>query len=77
MSPFFRPPGHQGNRRSSYSPSSFLEYCLWDYRWRASIGDQWKLVRKVRKLGVRVTITGGNGHFAGIGFNKLVKRLAS
>ena len=35
----------------------------------------WKLIRDVRKLGVRVTITGGNGHFAGNGFNKLVQRL--
>ena len=35
----------------------------------------WKLVRDIRKLGVRVTITGGNGHFAGNGFNKLVQRL--
>jgi phenylacetate-CoA ligase len=36
---------------------------------------QWKLVREIRKVGVRVTITGGNGHFAGVGFNKLVKHL--
>jgi phenylacetate-coenzyme A ligase PaaK-like adenylate-forming protein len=34
-----------------------------------------KLVRDVRKLGDRVTITGGNGHFAGNWFNKLVQRL--
>ena len=34
-----------------------------------------KLVRDVRKIGDRVTITGGNGHFAGNGFNKLVQRL--
>ncbi|MEW9918127.1 phenylacetate--CoA ligase family protein [Marimonas sp. MJW-29] len=34
-----------------------------------------KLVRDLRKLGDRVTITGGNGHFAGNGFNKLVQRL--
>ncbi len=34
-----------------------------------------KLVRDVRTLGDRVTITGGNGHFAGNGFNKLVQRL--
>jgi len=35
-----------------------------------------KLVRDVRKLGDRVTITGGHGHFAGNGFNKLVQRLS-
>ncbi len=34
-----------------------------------------KLVQDIRKLGDRVTITGGNGHFAGNGFNKLVQRL--
>lgn len=34
-----------------------------------------KLLRDVRKLGDRVTITGGNGHFVGHGFNKLVQRL--
>lgn len=34
-----------------------------------------KLVRDVRNLGARVTITGGRGHFAGNGFNKLVQRL--
>ncbi len=34
-----------------------------------------KLVRDIRKLGDRVTITGGHGHFAGNGFNKLVQRL--
>ena len=35
----------------------------------------WKLLREVRRLGGRVTITGGNGHFAGVGFNTLVRRL--
>lgn len=35
-----------------------------------------KLMRDVGKLGVRVTIAGGNGHFAGNGFNKLVQRLS-
>ena len=35
----------------------------------------WTLLREVRKLGDRVTITGGHGHFAGNGFNTLVQRL--
>ena len=35
----------------------------------------WTLLREVRRLGDRVTITGGHGHFAGNGFNKLVQRL--
>jgi phenylacetate-coenzyme A ligase PaaK-like adenylate-forming protein len=33
-------------------------------------------MRDLRKRGARVTITGGNGHFAGNGFNKLVQRLS-
>ena len=37
---------------------------------------QWRLVRAIRKLGERVTITGGNGHFAGVGFNRLMRGLA-
>jgi phenylacetate-coenzyme A ligase PaaK-like adenylate-forming protein len=35
----------------------------------------WKLVREMRKRGMRVTVTGGNGHFAGVGFNKLMNHL--
>ena len=35
----------------------------------------WRLLRDISKLGVRVTISGGNGHFAGNGFNKLMQRL--
>ena len=37
---------------------------------------QWKLARELRESGVDVTITGGNGHFAGAGFSKLTSRLA-
>ena len=35
----------------------------------------WAMIRDVSKRGPRVTITGGNGHFAGNGFNRLVQRL--
>ena len=35
----------------------------------------WRLVREIRKLGKRVTVTGGKGHFAGVGFNRLMNRL--
>lgn len=35
----------------------------------------WAMIRDLRKRGVRVTITGGNGHFAGNGFNRLVQRV--
>jgi len=56
-------------------PSSFLEY---SYGISMARFDryQWKLVRDIRKLGTRVTVTGGNGHFAGAGFGKLMSQLA-
>jgi phenylacetate-coenzyme A ligase PaaK-like adenylate-forming protein len=54
--------------------SSFVEYAYGITLARFE-RHHWKLIREVRKLGVRVTITGGNGHFAGHGFNKLVQRL--
>jgi phenylacetate-coenzyme A ligase PaaK-like adenylate-forming protein len=70
----FQTSGTSGEPAVIVLPSVFVEY---SYGITVARFDrqQWKLVRKVRKLGVRVTITGGNGHFAGIGFSKLVKRL--
>jgi phenylacetate-coenzyme A ligase PaaK-like adenylate-forming protein len=71
----FRTSGTSGEPAVIVLPSSFLEYSIgvsmarFDRRY-------WKLVREIRKLGVRVTITGGNGHFAGAGFGKLMSRLA-
>ncbi len=55
-------------------PSSFLEYSFGVSMARFD-RYQWKLVREIRKLGMRVTVTGGNGHFAGVGFNRLVRHL--
>ena len=68
----FRTSGSSGEPAVIVLPSSFLEY---SYGISMARFGQWKLVRKVRKLGVRVTITGGNGHFAGAGFHKLLKHL--
>ena len=70
----FRTSGTSGEPAVIVLPSSFLEYSYGISMARFD-RHQWKLVRKIRKLGVRVTITGGNGHFAGVGFNKLVKHL--
>lgn len=36
---------------------------------------QLRITRQVRKTGVNVTITGGNGHFAGVGIIQLMKQL--
>ena len=69
-----RTSGTSGEPAVIVLPSSFLEYSYGISMARFD-RHQWKLVRKIRKLGVRVTITGGNGHFAGVSLNKLVKHL--
>ena len=70
----FRTSGTSGEPAIIVLPSSFLEY---SYGISMARFDRhhWKLVREIRKHGVRVTITGGNGHFAGVGFHKLVRNL--
>jgi len=70
----FRTSGTSGEPAVIVLPSSFLEY---SYGISMARFDryQWKLARKIRKVGVKVTITGGNGHFAGVGFNKLMNHL--
>jgi phenylacetate-CoA ligase len=70
----FQTSGTSGDPAVIVLSSSFVEYAygitLARFEWY-----HWKLIQDVRKLGVRVTITGGNGHFAGNAFNKLVQRL--
>jgi phenylacetate-coenzyme A ligase PaaK-like adenylate-forming protein len=70
----FQTSGTSGEPAVVVLPSSFLEYSFGISMARFD-RYHWKLVREIRKLGVRVTITGGNGHFAGVGFNKLVRHL--
>ena len=70
----FRTSGTSGEPAIIVLPSSFLEYSFGISMARFD-RYHWKLVREMRKLGTRVTITGGNGHFAGVGFNKLVRDL--
>lgn len=70
----FQTSGTSGEPAVIVLPSSFVEYTYGIMLARFE-RYHWKLMWDVRKLGVRVTITGGNGHFAGNGFNKLVQRL--
>jgi phenylacetate-coenzyme A ligase PaaK-like adenylate-forming protein len=70
----FQTSGTSGEPAVVVLPSSFLEYSFGISMARLD-RTRWKLVRDIRKLGMRVTITGGNGHFAGVGFNKLVRDL--
>ena len=71
----FRTSGTSGEPAVIVVPSSFLEYSYGISMARFE-RFHWKLVRAMRKRGVRVTITGGNGHFAGVGFNKLMNHLS-
>jgi len=70
----FQTSGTSGEPAVIVLPSSFVEYAYGIMMARFERYHR-KLIRDVRKLGVRVSITGGNGHFAGNGFNKLVQRL--
>lgn len=70
----FRTSGTSGEPAVIVLPSSFLEYCYGISMARFE-RYHWKLVREMRKRGMRVTVTGGNGHFAGVGFNKLMNYL--
>jgi phenylacetate-coenzyme A ligase PaaK-like adenylate-forming protein len=70
----FQTSGTSGEPAVIVLSSSFVEYAYGIMLARFE-RYHWKLLREVRKRGPRVTITGGNGHFAGNGFNKLVQRL--
>ena len=70
----FQTAGTTGEPAVIVLSSSFVEYAYGVMLARFE-RFHWNLIRDLRKLGVRVTITGGNGHFAGNGFNKLVQRL--
>ena len=70
----FQTSGTSGEPAVVVLSSSFVEYYYGIMMARFE-RYHWRLIREVRKLGVRVTITGGNGHFAGNGFNKLMQRL--
>ncbi len=70
----FQTSGTSGEPAVIVLSSSFVEYAYGIMLARFERYHR-KLVRDVRKLGARVTITGGNGHFAGNGFNKLVQHL--
>jgi phenylacetate-CoA ligase len=71
----FRTSGTSGEPAVIVLPSSFLAYTIGITLARLD-RSQWKLALQARKVGVDVTITGGNGHFAGAGFGRLMNRLA-
>ncbi|MDU8946101.1 phenylacetate--CoA ligase family protein [Ovoidimarina sediminis] len=70
----FQTSGTSGEPAIIVLPETFVEYAYGITMARFDRG-RWALIRDVSRRGIRVTITGGNGHFAGNGFNKLVQRL--
>jgi phenylacetate-CoA ligase len=70
----FRTSGTSGEPAIIVLPSRFLEYSFGISLARFE-RYHWKFLREMRERGLRVTVTGGNGHFAGAGFNKLVRGL--
>ncbi len=71
----FRTSGTSGEPAVIVWPSALLEY-FYGISMARFDRSQWKLNRELRKAGVNVSITGGNGHFAGVGFYKLMSRLS-
>ncbi len=70
----FQTSGTSGEPAVIVLSSSFLEYAYGIMMARFEL-FHWRMIRDLRKRGIRLTITGGNGHFAGNGFSKLVERL--
>lgn len=70
----FRTSGTSGEPAVIVWPSSVLEF-MYGITLARLERSQLSLNRKANKLGVAVTITGGNGHFAGAGIIRLMKHL--
>lgn len=71
----FRTSGTSGEPAVIVLPSSVLEFMFGIFLARLS-RRQLIVERKIRKTGASIVITGGNGHFAGVGFNKLLQNVA-
>ena len=63
----FRTSGTSGEPAVIVWPSALLEY-YYGISMARFDRSQWTLNREIRRAGVNVSITGGNGHFAGVGF---------
>ncbi|MGV7222505.1 MAG: phenylacetate--CoA ligase family protein [Nitrospinales bacterium] len=71
----FRTSGSSGEPAVVVLSSSVLEFVFGLSMARLS-RRQFKIIRKIDKAGTYLIITGGNGHFAGVGFYKLMQHLA-
>ena len=70
----FRTSGSSGEPAVVVIPSPVLEFIFGLYLARLS-KKQLQIVKKTQKAGTNVIITGGNGHFIGVGVNKLMQHL--
>ena len=70
----FRTSGSSGEPAVIVIPSSVVEFIFGITLARFSTG-QFKTAKKLQKAGTNIIISGGNGHFAGAGFDKLRQNL--
>ena len=70
----FRTSGSSGEPAVIVIPSSVLEFVFGLSLARLS-KKQLQIEKSLQKAGTNVIITGGNGHFAGVGMNKLMQHL--
>ncbi|MBS7671078.1 phenylacetate--CoA ligase family protein [Croceicoccus gelatinilyticus] len=70
----FRTSGTSGEPAVIVLAPRFLEYCYGITLARLD-RTQWRLALEERKSGVKVILTGGNGHFAGVGFERLMRQI--
>jgi len=70
----FRTSGSSGEPAVIVIPSSVLEFIFGLSLARLS-KQQLQIEKQIQKAGTNVIITGGNGHFAGVGLNKLMQHL--
>lgn len=70
----FRTSGSSGEPAVVVIPSSVLEFMFGVFLARLS-KRQLQIDKKIQKTGTNINITGGNGHFAGVGLNKLMQHL--
>ena len=70
----FRTSGSSGEPAVVVLPSSVLEYLFGLSLARLSL-RQLRMTGKIQKTGTHLIISGGNGHFAGVGFYKLIQGL--
>lgn len=71
----FRTSGSSGEPAVIVIPSSVLEFMFGLFMARLSM-KQLQIEKKLKKAGANISITGGNGHFAGVGLSQLMQHLA-